>query len=479
MRILPNKIQRDLLKRHIGPFVFSFFTIMFLLLMQFLMLHIDKLVGKGIPFLVIVELIMTNLAYMVVLAAPMAVLVAAVVAYGGFAENRELSAIEAGGVNPLSLMRPALITAVLLSLFLAWFSNDVLPDANQEARSLFIDIRTKKPGFDLEPHTFYDGIKGYTFLVKRIDTETDSLYDVTLFQEPGSQRDRAVIKAKKGLLKMQRDQNLLTLFLHDGTMLRQVSGRASNEVMEKTNFEKYRISFDLTSLAFSRSSSDNKKRSDRTMSARAMRAVVDSLQNQIRDKKAAFKMDVNYLFPEDMQQAINRSTAANISLEPETSQTYAAIYDSAAFTALAGIRDSTLQQRILSNSQSTLRKVQANYENTTSNLKWRQQRINQYLVEIHKKFSIPFACVVFLLLGAPIGMLSRKGNLGFAALVSAGLLTFYWISIIQGEKLADRLYITPFWGMWFADIILFIIGTYLTVRLVSSFRISNIWKRRA
>lgn len=478
MRFLPNKIQLDLLKRHIGPFVFSFFTIMFLLLMQFLMLHIDKLVGKGIPFLVIVELIITNLAYMVVLAAPMAVLVAAVVAYGGFAENRELSALEAAGINPLSIMRPALITAVLLSLFLAWFSNDVLPDANQKARSLFIDIRTKKPGFDLEPHTFYDGIKGYTFLVKRIDTETDSLYDVTLFQEPGSNKERAVIKAKKGLLKMKKEHDLLTLFLHDGTMLRQISGQASSDMTEKTNFETYRISFDLTSLAFSRSSSDSKKRSDRTMSAQAMLAVVDSLEHQIQEKKAEFQSDVNNLFPEAMQKAIKRSAPADLSLQAVTTRKSVHKTDSARFTALTYINDSTLHQRILSNSQSSLRKVQSNYETTTSNLKWRKQRVNQYMVEVHKKFSIPFACVVFLLLGAPIGMLSRKGNLGFAALVSAGLLTFYWISIIQGEKLADRLYITPFWGMWFSDIVLFFIGVYLTVRLVSSFRISNIWKRR-
>jgi len=474
---LPNNIQLDILKRHVGPFVFSFFTIMFLLLMQFLMLHIDKLVGKGIPFLVILELIVTNLAYMVVLAAPMAVLVAAVVAYGRFAENRELSALEAAGINPIRVMVPALITAVLLSIFLVWFSNDVLPDANQQARSLFIDIRTKKPGFDLEPHAFYDGISGYTFLVKRIDSETDSLYDVTLFQEPGSNRDRAVIKAKKGLLEMQPKQNLLNLYLVNGSILHYLPKRKSTNMTEKTYFQRYRISFDLSSLAFTRSASDRKKRSDRTMSAGAMLAVVDSLRQKVQNEKAHFKNETANLFPDDVRQSLTQPELSNISWN-ESSRIQSFIpADSVAFTAFAKIDDPSTRRRIISNSESTFRKLISNYENTLSNLSWRQQRINQYLVEVHKKYSIPFACVIFLLLGAPIGMLSRKGNLGFAALVSAALLTFYWISIIQGEKLADRLYITPFWGMWFADIILFIIGIYLTIRLVTSFKVSNLWKR--
>ena len=152
--------------------------------MQFLILHIDNLIGKDIPIQIIVELILTNLAYMVVLAAPMAVLVATLMAFGKFSELNELTALRASGVNPMKIIRPVLITSILLFVGLAWFSNNVLPEANQKARSLFIDIRLKKPGFELKPNTFYDGIEGYTFLVEHIDGETDSLYDITLFQKP-------------------------------------------------------------------------------------------------------------------------------------------------------------------------------------------------------------------------------------------------------------------------------------------------------
>ena len=145
-----NKLQIDILKRHVGPFIFCFFTVMFLLLMQFLMLYIDKLVGKGLPLSIILELIVTNLASMVVLAAPMATLVASLMAYGKFTELNELTALRAAGVNPIHIINPVLGVATVMAVGLILFGNYVLPDSNQRARSLFMDIRLKKPGFDLK-----------------------------------------------------------------------------------------------------------------------------------------------------------------------------------------------------------------------------------------------------------------------------------------------------------------------------------------
>ncbi|HCD50831.1 MAG TPA: hypothetical protein DEQ34_00185, partial [Balneolaceae bacterium] len=109
---------------------------------------------------------------------------------------------------------------------------------------------------------------------------------------------------------------------------------------------------------------------------------------------------------------------------------------------------------------------------------WRVKRINRYLVEIHKKLSIPFACIVFVLLGAPIGIMTRRGNFGYAAIISAVILTIYWISIIQGEKLADRLFITPFWGMWSFNIVFSLIGIILIIRLSTGFRLKHLFVRR-
>lgn len=477
-----NKLQIDILKRHVGPFIFCFFTVMFLLLMQFLILYIDKLVGKGLPIGIILELIITNLAHMVVLAAPMAVLVASLMAYGKFTELNELTALRAAGVNPIHIIKPVLGVATILTVSLVIFGNYVLPDSNQRARSLFIDIRLKKPGFDLKANEFYDGIDGYTFLVKDVENETDSLYNVTLFQEPSSKQKKAFIRADRGSLKSEDNGQTLTLFLFDGSILRYLDRRQDGrriDVFEETGFDRYRMSFDLSELAFSRSNPDQHSRNDRTMNIESMLAVVDSLRREIKtEKQNLINSDRHIVIAEeDSQFAAPRHLQLDSNVNDGTVDSTDLPYMSN-FIVPNSLERKSLQKRIHRKALSDLRNYKSSVENLEVNVNWRENRIARYLVEVHKKFSIPIACIIFILIGAPIGMYTKKGNLGYAALISTGFLTFYFISVIQGEKLADRMYISPATGMWFSNIVLAIIGIYLVIRLCTSFKISNLWNKR-
>ncbi len=477
MRFIPNKLQLDILKRHLGPFIFCFFTLMFLLLMQFLILYIDMLVGKGLPLGIILELIVTNLASMVVLAVPMAVLVACLMAYGKFTELNELTAIRAAGVNPIHVINPVLVAGVLLSIFLVWFSNDVLPDANQRARSLFIDIRLKKPGFDLKENEFYEGIDNYTFLVKKITDESDSLYDVTIYQHPTRKRKEAYIKAKKGRLQSEQNGQTLTLHLRDGSILRNLDRRKDGklvEIYEETHFDRYRISFDLSELAFSRSNPANRSRNDRTMNIQAMQSVVDSLRRQIQDQTDRLLKNDSYILPVIETDSSKSRRSPRITAKPDS---IAEKPYHSKFVAMRHLGSKSEQKSLHDLALSQLRSYQSYVENIASDTEWRINKIARYLVEIHKKFSIPLACIVFILLGAPIGMYTRKGNLGYAALIGIVFLTFYWISIIQGEKMADRLFISPFTGMWFSDLLLGAVGIILVINITTPFKFSKLWKR--
>ncbi len=444
--------------------------------MQFLILHVDKLIGKDIPVPVIIELVLTNLAYMVVLAAPMAVLVATLMAFGKFSELNELTALRSSGVNPLSIIRPVLLASGFMFIFLVWFSNSVLPEANNQARSLFIDIRLKKPGFELQPNVFYDGIEGYTFLVKHIDNETDSLYNITLFQNPTNARNRAYIKAERGFLSSEGTQGL-SLFLEDGEMLRYLdrTASASKDNMERTLFSKYRLSFDLSDLAFSRSDPNRRNRSDRTMSMQAMSVVVDTLEHEIQEYAETSTNASSYLTLSMLKtnpEELNRNIFTNFSEEDSTEEVSAT-----SLFILNQIKDNSYRKRLIGVSTTRMEEHKSKIENVSSNMLWRLKRVNKFLVEIYKKFSIPFACIVFVLLGAPIGIMTKRGNFGYAAIISSVILTIYWISIIQGEKLADRLFITPFWGMWSFNIVFSIIGIILIIHLTTDLTPSKLWKR--
>lgn len=467
-----NHVQRDLLKKHIGPFLFCFFTVMFILLMQFLILHVDKLVGKGLALSIIIELILNNLAYMVVLAVPMAVLVSTLIAFGKFSEWNELTAIRAAGINPFKLVFPVLVAGFFLFLGMTYFSNFVLPEANHKARSLFIDIRMAKPGFDLQEGTFYEGIDGYTFLVQQIDSDTDTLRDVTVFQSQVGERYRAYIRAQTGWLESDNEETL-SLFLKDGSILRHVPGeRRGDETMEKTDFKRYRMSFDLSDLAFSRANPESRTRNDRTMSAQAMLAVVDTLK---KEKENEFATLISRTKQEEALPFKMEGSNRNIrtrDLEADTLKLYISKFD-----PINLIHHPQAQVSALNAALNDLNRYRADLDKYQNDISWRSFRVAEFLVEVHKKISIPFACVLFVLIGAPIGMLTRKGNLGVAALISSVILTVYFIAIIQGEKFADRMIISPFMGMWAINLFLLFTGLILLLHISTSFSLSNLFRK--
>jgi len=248
-----------------GPFLGWFGTLMFLLVMQFLIKYLPDLVGKGLPLGVILELISYNLAYMVVLAVPMATLIAMIMTFGRLAESNAYQVIKSAGISLPQLTWPLLIVGLLLTGGMMYFNNLILPEANHRARNLWIDIQRKKPGFQLQPGVFYDGIEGYSILVQHRDPETDSLRDVTIYDYRNS-GEHVVLKAQQGLLQPIAGGRFIDLILEDGEFhrLRRLEGQ---ERYERLAFGRYRLRLDLSDFVFTRSQEEG-YRTDRTTPTR-------------------------------------------------------------------------------------------------------------------------------------------------------------------------------------------------------------------
>ena len=88
----------------------------------------------------------------------------------------------------------------------------------------------------------------------------------------------------------------------------------------------------------------------------------------------------------------------------------------------------------------------------------RAGRINEYLVEIHKKLSIPAACLIFALVGAPLGALIRRRGAAVSVGISLFFFWIYWMFLIGGEELADRGYIPPLLAMWAPNLVFALVG---------------------
>lgn len=423
-------LSRYILSRHIGPFLFAFFTLMLIFLLQFIMRFIDELLGKGLGFFIIAELIVLNLSWMVVLAVPMAVLVATLMAFGGLSANSEVTAMRASGVSLYRMMAPVFLASILLAVFLMYFNNDVLPDANHRAKTMMIDIRRKKPTLTLSPGLFSRDITGYSILVRKTFEASNDLEGVTIYDYSDPSK-HVVITAERGVISFTPDYRKLIMDLTNGE-IHELS-LSDQQQYRKIRYEKHRIIMNAEGFGFERSGEGTFSRGDRELSADAMQAIVDSLRNE----NARVTENSNKVIASHFQQYLEGKVP---SMRSTRQQAIDAALNKVRYTA-----------SILANDISRLR--------------YNEDRMDEYLVEIHKKYALPAACIVFVLVGAPLGVMARRGGFGVAATLSLGFFVLYWACLIGGEKLADRGIITPFWGMWFANVVLTVLGTYLTLRI--------------
>jgi len=427
-------LHRYILRTHVAPFLFGLTIVILLFVLQFVMKFIDQLVGKGLSTWVIVELITTNLAWMVVLAVPMAVLVATLMAFGGLSAGQEITSMKAAGMSLYRMMAPVLLASVVITVLLFFFDNDVLPEANHRAKVLATDIRRKKPTLTLLPGLFSQEISGYSILVRKTFEHSNDLEGVTIYDYTDPNIG-VLITAKEGTLSFSPDYRHLIMNLRRGE-IHELAGESFKDY-RRVQFERHRIAMNAEGFEFERSSENAISRGDRELSIQAMMAYVDSLK------------------------AINAKSRKRVE---SLSAQLAAI-------AASPKRDSTLTGASLQrDSLSRARVIKGMIESEKSLIAYNDIHIDQYMVEVHKKYALPAACIVFVIVGAPLGMMARRGNFGVAASLSLGFFLFYWACLIAGEKLADRGILTPFFGMWCANIFLSILGIYLTIRSAREMR---------
>lgn len=424
-----------ILKRHAAPFFGSFFFLMSVFILQFVMKFMDQLVGKGLSGAVIAELMVLNLAWMMVLAVPMAVLVATLMAFGGMASTNEVTAMKAGGISLYRMMFPVAIASLVITYLMIEFNNKVLPEANHRSKTLTIDIRRKKPTLSLVPGLFNQDMTGMSILVRKTYEESNELEGVTIYNHSDPNKN-TVITARRGILSFSGDYQKLVMDLYDGE-IHEVD-HTKPKLYRVIHFERQRISTVTEGFDFERSAVDQFSRGDRELSSGEMLYMVDSLKG---------------ITVAARQKIMEHTDALNQKLF------------SGSVDSLAPSKGFWKNIEQYTDMKSQMMFYRNNIESEISNIDYQNKQMREYLVEIHKKYSIPVACFIFILVGAPLGVMARRGGFGIAASLSLGFFLLYWSSLISGEKLADRHVIEPWFGMWGANILLGLFGIFITYKV--------------
>ncbi|RKY86885.1 YjgP/YjgQ family permease, partial [candidate division KSB1 bacterium] len=281
-------IPRYVIKEHIGPFFVGLGVILFIFLTNFIAQNFNILIGKGLKINVILELIFLNLAWIVALAVPMAVLIATLMAFGRFSGDNEIIAIKSCGVSFYYMIAPVLIIAGIIAFGIVEFNNEVLPDANHKARLLMSDIWRKKPNLSFEEGVFSskDLIENYRILIKKIDKGTDWIYNITIFDRSEQDVMRTIL-AEKGTMVFSEETETLILTLYNGE-LHEVDLK-NLENYRRLKFEKNKFHIPVSNMQLRRSLEG--PRGDREMSASMMMQEVRKEKKSIeRCKKEIEKI---------------------------------------------------------------------------------------------------------------------------------------------------------------------------------------------
>jgi lipopolysaccharide export system permease protein len=430
----PYILDRYILKNHIGPYLFGLSIITFVFIMDFIFKYLDLFIGKGVDFFVVLEFFMLSLGHMFALIIPMAVMPATLMAFGQLAAENEITAMKASGISLYRMILPVIVAAVLLSAALVYYNNFVLPESNHRLMNLMIDIGKMKPTLEIKENIVSEAIKGYTILVREKNDRTGEIRDVQIREnKPGGVP--TFIIAASGRMSFMEQENVLRFELEDGE-IHEMPDPHDIRTYRRTSFKNFVLNIQDTDRTLQRS--DRAHRGDREMSAQLMSDKIA----EIRDNIASVE---EYMHQTAVKQLVEKLEM----VEPE------------AAGLISGERASRPPESNLkpladrgAGAQDAELRVMQLLENETNIIESNTSQIYRYGVEIHKKYSIPFSCIIFVLLGAPLAI--RSGKKGMTMSIGFSILFFlvYYIFLIGGEKLADRRFVVPWLSMWLPNIVL-------------------------
>ena len=263
MKILSKYLIREMW----SPFFISLLIITFILFINFLLRAIDRFLGKGLDIYTIFEYLFLNLAWIIALSIPMAVLLATLTTFGRLSEDNEINAIRSSGIGFMEIIRPPLLFGISIAFLLIIFNNYILPQMNFKARLLSGDIYRKRPDINIEPGVFLDNIPDYNMI---ISSKKDSIMsDVRIFSK-GKKDSQTSIYANTGTLSTLADAFLLTLY--DGEIHEIENKNYTN--YRRILFNTHKILIPAKDILLNRRDSSN--RTDREMT---IPMILDKIHN--------------------------------------------------------------------------------------------------------------------------------------------------------------------------------------------------------
>ena len=461
-----------MLQSFLPLFLMTFFICLFIVLMQFLWRYIDELVGKGLGVDVIAELFFYAALTMIPMALPLAILLASLMTFGNLGEQFELTAMKASGVSLIRVMKPLIALMVVIAIGAFFFQNNVLPIAQTKMWTLLYSMRAKSPEVEIPEGVFYDQIPGFNLFVQEKNRENGMLKDLMIYDMSDGFDNARIILADSGKLAFSEDQTHLFLKLWQGELfenLRQAGVDSKSVPYRRETFgtKDIIIKFDAN---FNRMDEQGMRNQYVGKNISELNATIDSVNRRVDSIGTGYGAEImgrQYVGVRPL-----RATYANgkVQYQPNTEVNIQVPLDvdSIFRGASSGDAINFINQAIV-----IAKRNKQEFEYKAFQMEDDFKTIRRHAIELHKKYTLSFACIIFFFIGAPLGAIIRKGGLGMPLVISVFLFIFYYIIDNTGYKMARDGHVAVWEGMWLSSAVLLPLGIFFTYKAVNDSAVFN------
>lgn len=467
-----KRLDLFMLQTFLPLFLMTFFICLFIVMMQFLWMRIDELVGKGLGIDVIAELFFYAALSMVPLALPLAILLASLMTFGNLGEKFELTAMKASGVSLLRTMAPLTILMGLIATGAFFFQNDVIPVAQTKMWTLLFSIRQKSPELEIPEGVFYDQIPGYNIYVESKNRETGVLHDMMIYDVSRGFDNASIILADSGHMSITPDKTHLFLRLWNGESfenLKDASANMRNVPYRRESFDTKEImlKFDAN---FNRMDEQGMRNQYVGKNMKELRASIDSITMRVDSMGDSYGRSIRETpyFNLSYYRTVYGDSGPVQVRQADVAMKKPLDIDSVFRGSTSGYALNYLNQAL-----AKAQRMKQEYEYKSFTMVDDQKNIRVHARELHQKFTLSFACIIFFFIGAPLGAIIRKGGIGMPLVISVFLFIFYYIIDSTGKKLAKDGTLEVWEGMWLSSAVLLPLGIFFTYKAVNDSALFN------
>ena len=472
-----------MLQRFLPLLLMTFFIVLFIVLMQFLFMRIDDLVGKGLSFSVLGELFFYAAVTMVPTALPLAVLLASLMVFGNLGEKLELTAMKAAGISLFRIMRPLIVFMCFISVGAFFFQNYILPVAQSKMWTLMFSVRQKSPEVEIPEKSFYDEIPGMNLYVDHKNPETGMLYGMIIYDLSRGYGNSRVILADSGKFSFTEDKTKLFLHLHSGEMFENLNdnsmgvGTSGYMPFRRESFTDKQAYFNFDAN-FNRMDESGIRSQYVGQNISQLRHSIDSIGRRVDSIGSIYAGELTsqrYVGIERRKPHVDSAGNTFYTREapsPKLEKAVAAT-DPVNLDSVFIKPDRSYEKSYISQALADARRSLQDYEYRALMLTEQAKSMRRHDIEMQRKFTLSFAVLVFFFIGAPLGAIIKKGGIGTPLVISVFLFIIYFIFDNSGYKMARDGKMLVWEGIWLSTVVLTPLGVFFTIKAVDDSAVFN------